>query len=141
MKITQAAKPVAGHLTTRPDLPETWSGPALLHHAEGHDRREGLRGRKSGHSWQDRQFGHLRHLELSQPPPLRLRTEGTVYGVEVLKAAGYLISCSNRLFFEKGVKPLLRRHEVGDNENSAVGTQYFWARLLRKLGIPSGFAG
>src|SRR5215211_1632147 len=35
--LRQAAR--RGRLTTRPDLPETWSGPALLHHAEGHDRR------------------------------------------------------------------------------------------------------
>src|SRR3954465_12408998 len=32
--LRQAAR--RGRLTTRPDLPETWSGP-LLHHAEGHD--------------------------------------------------------------------------------------------------------
>src|SRR5215216_1315036 len=35
--LRQAAR--RGRLTTRPDLPETWSGPALLHHAEGHDPR------------------------------------------------------------------------------------------------------
>src|SRR4051812_3322562 len=33
--LRQAAR--RGRLPTRPDLPETWSGPALLHHAEGHD--------------------------------------------------------------------------------------------------------
>src|SRR3954471_3516136 len=33
--LRQAAR--RGRLTTRPDLPETSSGPPLLHHAEGHD--------------------------------------------------------------------------------------------------------
>src|SRR3954466_2254178 len=39
--LRQAAR--RGRLTTRPDLPETWSGPALLHHAEGHDLDFGSR--------------------------------------------------------------------------------------------------